>query len=80
MPKKVHLPSSTRHILLYDEDMDYLQSRFGPHGTQPVGVSAVVRAIIHQKVLSLRQAEVEHRDAARSERPFRVSGSLAQET
>ena len=63
MPKKISFPSSTRHLLLYDEDWEYLESRFGPRGVKPVGVSTVIRAILHQKVMALRAAEIASRDA-----------------
>lgn len=79
MSKKIPFPSSTRHLLLYDEDWEYLESRFGPRGVRPVGVSTVIRAILHQKVMALRQAEVEARDqqtpARDPPRPTHVSGA-----
>jgi len=62
MPKTLPLTATTRHVMLFDEDWAYLEARFGPMGIQPVGVSAVIRAIIHQKVMSLRTAEIEARD------------------
>ena len=62
MPKKMPLSSSTRHLVLYDEDWEYLESRFGPRGVRPVGVSTVIRAILHQKVMALRAAEIEAHD------------------
>jgi hypothetical protein len=64
VPKKTAFPASTRHLLLYDEDWEYLESRFGPRGIRPVGVSTVVRAILHQKVMALRAKEIEARDQA----------------
>lgn len=77
MPKKVPLPSSTKHILVHDEDWAYLESRFGPQGIQPIGVSAVIRAIVHQKVMALRTAEIEARDEANHEPPTRVRGGIS---
>lgn len=64
MSKKSRLPQRPHHILIYDEDMEYLETRFGPTGIKPVGVSAVIRALVHQKVLQLREAENRAANAA----------------
>lgn len=64
MPKKLNLPSSKRHVLLFDEDWEYLEARFGPSGIRPVGISRVIRAIIHQKVQALKVAEISLRDTS----------------
>jgi hypothetical protein len=57
LAKKSRFPQTPRHILIYDEDWEYLETRFGPQGLKPVGVSNVIRALIHQRVLGLREAE-----------------------
>lgn len=57
MSKKSRLPQSPHHVLIYDEDWEYLETRFGPTGFRPVGVSAVIRGLVHNKVLSWREAE-----------------------
>ena len=57
MSKKSLLPQSPRHFLIYDEDWDYLETRFGQSGLHPVGVSNVIRALIHREVLKWREAE-----------------------
>ena len=57
MSRKARLPQSPRHVLIYNEDWEYLETRFGPQGIKPVGVSNVVRALIHQKVTTWREAE-----------------------
>ena len=63
MTRKAILPQSPHHILIYDEDWEYLLSRFGPGGLRPVGVSQIIRAIIHQKIAALRAAEHDAADA-----------------
>jgi len=80
MSKRTDFPASTRHLLIYDEDWEYLESRFGPRGIKPVGVSTVIRAILHQKVMALRAKEIETQDANRRAlpAPVRVSGAHAQ--
>lgn len=57
MTKKSRLPQSPRHVLLFDEDWQYLETHFGPTGFKPIGVSAIIRAIIHTKILSWREVE-----------------------
>lgn len=67
MPKKIDRPSSRHVVLIYDEDWDYLESRYGFGGIKPVGVNAVIRALIHAKVQMMRAAEAEVRDLSLSE-------------
>lgn len=57
MSKRTKLPQSDHHVVIYDEDWEYLESRFGSSGIKPVGVSAVIRGIIHSRVLAWREAE-----------------------
>ncbi len=54
MSKKVELPQTRRHILIFDEDWDYLEQNYGANGAKPIGISAAIRKIIHAKVLGLR--------------------------
>lgn len=64
MSKRSRLPQFPRHILIYNEDWEYLETRFGPAGIKPVGVSNVIRALIHKQVLAWREAENAVADAA----------------
>lgn len=57
MSKKLKLPASARHIILFDEDWEFLETRFGPTGFKPLGVSEVLRAKIHNWILTMREAE-----------------------
>lgn len=57
LSKKAARPQTPRHILVWDEDWEYLDSRFGQAGLHPIGVSRVLRALIHQRVLEWREAE-----------------------
>lgn len=55
MSKKAPLPYSRHHILIYDEDWEFLEKAYGkgsPH--EALGISGAIRAIIHQKVLGLK--------------------------
>jgi len=61
MTRKSPLPQARRHILVYDEDWEFLASLYGPGGLQPsMGISPAIRAIIHKWVRNFkaRQAEV----------------------
>ena len=61
--KKSDLPTSKRHVHLYDEDWDFLLAEFGPGGQQRhIGVSAAIRAIVHQKVLGMKAAAAKEYD------------------
>lgn len=58
MSKKALLPQTRRHILVYDEDWEYLLKNFGPgsHGFG-LGVSGAIRQIVHQRVQGLKARE-----------------------
>lgn len=63
MPKRSALPQSRHHLMLFDEDWEYLSSRYGASGvTSHVGVGEVIRALVHKAVRQLRAAETEVRD------------------
>lgn len=55
MSKRSVLPQNRRHILIYDEDWDYLVQNYGPgsHGAR-VGISGAIRAVLHQRVLGMK--------------------------
>lgn len=54
MSKKSLLPQTRHHVFIYDEDWIFLQAAFALNGPRPIGVSAAVRHIIHQRVLQLK--------------------------
>lgn len=69
MPKKSRLPQSRHHIMCYDVVWSYFESRFGPSGVQPVGVSTVIRELLYKQYLTWAEAENRQNDnEARSER------------
>lgn len=66
MPRKARLPQSPRHILVYDEDWEWLGALVGPNGLhRHMTVSQVIREIIHKKVAQMRQQMVDRADSAR---------------
>lgn len=56
MSKKSLLPQSRRHIHVFDEDWEWLTMHYGDAAPPRyrIGISAAIRALIHQKVLALR--------------------------
>lgn len=55
MSRKAILPQSRHHVLIFDEDWDWLTQNYGPgsYGSQ-IGISGAIRAIIHQRVLGMK--------------------------
>lgn len=63
MSKKIERPSSNRHIGIYDEDWEFIQHMYGkPGGLRPLGAANVIRAIVHKRVLELKQRLVDMKD------------------
>jgi len=55
MSKKSRLPQSRRHILVYDEDWQFIHSLCGPDGARAdIGVGNFIRELVHSKVSELR--------------------------
>lgn len=64
MSKRAERPQSPRHILVFDEDWEFLEQTFGKTGVRPIGVSVAIRKIIHQKVGEIRAELIRRVDAA----------------
>ena len=54
MSKKARLPQSRRHILVYDEDWEWLDTHFGATSPRPIGVGPSCREIIHKHVQDIK--------------------------
>ena len=59
MGKKSELPKSRHHILLYDEDWEFLETNYGPNSRVSIGISAAITAIVHAKVMDMRAKAAE---------------------
>lgn len=68
MSKKSVLPQTRHHILVYDEDWEYLTKNYGPgsHGSL-IGISGAIRAVLHQRVLGMKARENGEIDRVRDE-------------
>lgn len=64
--KRFDLPSTPRHILIYDEDWSFLQEKFGPNSASRYGTGPAIRDYIHKRVLELKAKEIELRDQRES--------------
>lgn len=54
MVRKSDLKKSRHHVMLYDEDWDFLETNYGPNSKSPIGISAAITAIIHAKIMDMR--------------------------
>ena len=55
MSRKSVLPQSRHHILIYDEDWDWLEQHYGRGSAHAqVGGSGAIRAVLHQRVLGMK--------------------------
>jgi hypothetical protein len=80
MSRKARLPQTPRHVLIYDEDWEYLETRFGQVGIRPIGVSNVIRAVIHQKILDWREKERESMQEQPNARPTNLDSPTRSTT
>lgn len=54
MTRKASQPQSPRHILVFDEDWEFLEQQYGRNSVSHMGVSPAIRAIIHAYVRRLK--------------------------
>lgn len=57
MPRKSIAPQSRRHIWIFDDDWEYIESRFGKLSPAGIGTSAAVRRLIQAWVAGMRKKE-----------------------
>lgn len=55
MSKRSALPQSRKHVLVYDEDWEFLEREYGRYSASHIGVSEVLRKMIHKWVLALKE-------------------------
>ncbi len=64
MPKLSNLPSSRRHIMVYDEDWAFLSEHFAKGTEANMGEGVAVRELIHKRVIAMRQAIADKQEEA----------------
>lgn len=64
MPRRSEIPSSRRHIWVYDEDWEFLEKMFG----EALGTGKAIRNIIHNYVGNLQAREETARERVREEK------------
>lgn len=69
MPRRTRLPHASHHVSVYDCDWELLMQMFGKQGRHPVGVSELIREIIHEKCGHFRAQYQGARDASRGRPP-----------
>lgn len=56
MSRKARLPQSPHHVMIYDEDWEFLRATLGPGGLhKELGIGEFVRELVHRRVAELRQ-------------------------
>lgn len=54
MSKKSILPQSSRHVMIFDEDWEFLRANYGPGSPKEIGPSEFIRAMIHSAIGRIR--------------------------
>lgn len=67
MSRKNALPSTPRHVAIYDEDWEFLLREYGPGSKSNFGVSNAIRAIVHAKIQQLKAKANEEYDRIRND-------------
>lgn len=63
MTKRGDKPQSNHHLMIYDEDWQFLSEHYGPNGlVKGMSISEVVKKIVHQKIFAMRQKLAERLD------------------
>lgn len=67
MSKKAALPQSRRHVMIYDEDWEFLQQEFGQGSKSEIGVGVAIKTIVHAKVQDMKARANEAFDKIRED-------------
>jgi hypothetical protein len=54
MSKRSPLPQDRHHVMVYDEDWEYLQRHYGPASANKIGVGPAIKEVIHAYVKNLK--------------------------
>ena len=62
MPKRLPAPTISRHFQFFEDDLRYLESRWGPRTPRGLSMNEIVRNLIHDAVKAARAAELERKE------------------
>jgi hypothetical protein len=63
MTKKALLPQSRRHVMIYDEDWQWLERHYGPGSPhEKIGISGAVKTLVHRFVTRSKDGALVARD------------------
>lgn len=63
MTKRSELPQRRRHVIVFDEDWEFLLRHYGADTDARLGAGAAVRQIVHARVKQLRELMAQRADA-----------------
>lgn len=72
MARKSDLKKSRHHVMLYDEDWDFLATNYGPNSRTPIGISEAITRIVHAKVMEMRARAAEEFERQKMEQESRA--------
>lgn len=55
MAKRAELPFSRHHVLIFDEDWEWLEANYGAYSANRIGAGVAVRRMVHFHVRALKQ-------------------------
>lgn len=59
MPKRLVAPTVSRHFQFFEEDLLFLDARWGPRSPRGIAMNEIVRNIVHDAVKAARALEQE---------------------
>ena len=59
MSRRAKFPQSRHHVMIYDEDWDWLSTMFGAQNGNGTGAGTVIRELVHRQVARLREASAQ---------------------
>jgi hypothetical protein len=62
MSKRAEMPQSRRHVLVFDEDWEWLEDNYGRYSTSRIGTGVAVRKILHAHIRQLKQVVQDNLD------------------
>jgi hypothetical protein len=64
MVRKSEIPQSRHHIMVYDEDWEFLAHAFGPGSAKPIGAGKAIQILIHGYVTRIQATQAQKAEAA----------------